>query len=142
MKYFLYAFSFLLISSAPAYSLGIPYALQMWVTPKIQGEAIRVIDGDTIEVLQNKTRVRVRLLNIDAPEKKQDYGRWSTDTMKSLVAGKTVTVTYFQRDHYGRILGQVYAPDGMNINQFMVRAGAAWVYEQYNTDPVLPIQHN
>lgn len=38
---------------------------------------------------------------------------------------KTVTVTYFQRDRYGRILGQVYAPDGMNINQFMVRAGAA-----------------
>ncbi|EFY2299661.1 hypothetical protein DP093_22515, partial [Shigella flexneri] len=35
----------------------------------------------------------------------------------------------FQRDRYGRILGQVYAPDGMNINQFMVRAGAAWVYE-------------
>ncbi|WP_244583516.1 thermonuclease family protein, partial [Escherichia coli] len=32
-----------------------------------------------------------------------------------------------------------YAPDGMNVNQFMVRAGAAWVYEQYNTDPVLPV---
>ena len=59
--------------------------------------------------------------------------------MKSLVAGKTVTVTYFQRDRYGRILGQVYAPDGMNVNQFMVRARAAWVYEQYNTDPVLPV---
>ncbi|WP_137528631.1 thermonuclease family protein, partial [Escherichia coli] len=67
------------------------------------------------------------------------YGRWSEKIMKSLVAGKTVTVTYFQRDRYGRILGQVYAPDGMNVNQFMVRAGAAWVYEQYNTDPVLPV---
>lgn len=55
---------------------------------------------------------------------------------------KTVTVTYFQRDRYGRILGQVYAPDGMNVNQFMVRAGAAWVYEQYNTDPVLPVLQN
>lgn len=62
--------------------------------------------------------------------------------MKSLVAGKTVTVTYFQRDRYGRILGQVYAPDGMNVNQFLVRAGAAWVYEQYNTDPVLPVLQN
>lgn len=48
----------------------------------------------------------------------------------------------FQRDRYGRILGQVYAPDGMNVNQFMVRAGAAWVYEQYNTDPVLPVLQN
>ncbi len=23
----------------------------------------------------------------------------------------------------------------MNVNQFMVRAGDAWVYEQYNADP-------
>ena len=106
---------------------------------QIQGHVIRVLDGDTLEILQDKKPVRVRLANIDAPEKKQDYGRWSTDMMKSLVAGKTVTVTYFQRDRYGRILGQVYAPDGMNVNHFMVRAGAAWVYEQYNTDPVLPV---
>ncbi len=91
----------------------------------IHGRVVRVLDGDTIEVMDSRKAVRIRLVNIDAPEKKQDYGRWSTDMMKSLVAGKTVTVTYFQRDRYGRILGQVYAPDGMNINQFMVRAGAA-----------------
>ena len=105
----------------------------------IHGRVVRVLDGDTIEVMDSRKAVRIRLVNIDAPEKKQDYGRWSTDMMKSLVAGKTVTVTYFQRDRYGRILGQVYAPDGMNVNHFMVRAGAAWVYEQYNTDPVLPV---
>ncbi|END4115938.1 thermonuclease family protein, partial [Escherichia coli] len=105
----------------------------------IHGRVVRVLDGDTIDVMLSQHPVRVRLVNIDAPEKKQDYGRWSEKIMKSLVAGKTVTVTYFQRDRYGRILGQVYAPDGMNVNQFMVRAGAAWVYEQYNTDPVLPV---
>ncbi|ELF6528460.1 thermonuclease family protein [Salmonella enterica] len=108
----------------------------------IHGRVIRVLDGDTIEVMASREAVRVRLVNIDAPEKKQNYGRWSTDMMKSLVAGKTVTATYFQRDRYGRILGQVYAPDGMNVNQFLVRAGAAWVYEQYNTDPVLPVLQN
>ena len=37
----------------------------------IQGKVIRVLDGDTIEILQNKTPVRIRLANIDAPEKKQ-----------------------------------------------------------------------
>ena len=105
----------------------------------IHGRVVRVLDGDTIDVMLSQHPVRVRLVNIDAPEKKQDYGRWSEKIMKSLIAGKTVTVTYFQRDRYGRILGQVYAPDGMNVNHFMVRAGAAWVYEQYNTDPVLPV---
>ena len=131
MKCFLYAFSLFVVV--------LPATL---CAAEIQGKVIRVLDGDTIEVLQDKKPVRIRLANIDAPEKKQDYGRWSTDMMKSLVAGKTVTVTYFQRDRYGRILGQVYAPDGMNVNQFMVRAGAAWVYEQYNTDPVLPVLQN
>ena len=89
----------------------------------IHGRVVRVLDGDTIDVMLSQHPMRVRLVNIDAPEKKQDYGRWSEKIMKSLIAGKTVTVTYFQRDRYGRILGQVYAPDGMNVNQFMVRAG-------------------
>ncbi|EJY8124887.1 hypothetical protein OX348_004436, partial [Salmonella enterica subsp. enterica serovar Infantis] len=41
---------------------------------EIQGKVIRVLDGDTIEVLQDKQDkkpVRIRLANIDAPEKKQ-----------------------------------------------------------------------
>ena len=58
------------------------------------------------------------------------------------MVGTSVTATYFLRDRYGRILGQVYALGGMNVNQFMVRAGAAWVYELYNTDPVLPVLQN
>lgn len=71
----------------------------------IQGKVIRVLDGDTIEILQNKTPVRIRLANIDAPEKKQAYGRWSTDQLKSLIAGQSVRVTYSHNDRYGRIIG-------------------------------------
>lgn len=63
----------------------------------IHGRVVRVLDGDTIDVMLSQHPVRVRLVNIDAPEKKQEYGRWSEKIMKSLVAGKTVTVTYFQR---------------------------------------------
>ncbi|MGY1306716.1 thermonuclease family protein [Klebsiella pneumoniae] len=128
----------LFISSAPAYSLGIPDAFQMWVTPKIQGEVIRVLDGDTIEVLQNKTRVRVRLLNIDAPEKKQPFGRWSTNQLKTLLAGQSVTVIYTQSDRYGRVLGRVLTSDGTEANRQQVISGAAWVYDRYNTDKSLP----
>lgn len=51
---------------------------------EIKAKVIRVLDGDTIEVLQESTPVRVRLLNIDAPEKKQPFGRWSGERLKAL----------------------------------------------------------
>ncbi|EBB7895792.1 thermonuclease family protein [Escherichia coli] len=105
---------------------------------QIQGNVVRVLDGDTIEVLQDRTPVRIRLINIDAPEKKQPFGRWSTNQLKSLIAGQPVTVTYTQTDRYGRVLGRVVTTNGIEANRYMVQNGAAWVYDQYNTDPSLP----
>lgn len=108
------------------------------VAAEIQGKVIRVLDGDTIDVLQDKKPVRVRLLNIDAPEKKQAYGSWSTNQLKDLVAGQPVTVTYTQKDRYGRVLGRVVTTNGTEANRYKVQSGAAWVYERYNTDNALP----
>nr|WP_257102111.1 thermonuclease family protein [Citrobacter freundii] len=105
---------------------------------EIQGIVIRVLDGDTIEVLQDKKPVRIRLANIDAPEKKQAFGRWSTNQLKGLVAAQPVTVTYTQTDRYGRIIGRVFTMNGTEASQFMVQSGAAWVYERYNADKALP----
>lgn len=104
---------------------------------QLSGYVSRVIDGDTIEVLKNNTPVRVRLANIDAPEKKQAYGRWSTNQLKTLVAGNHVKVTYQNTDLYGRVLGMVETKF-INVNRTMVIYGAAWVYDKYNTDKSLP----
>lgn len=127
MKCFLYAFSLFVVV--------LPATL---CAAEIQGKVIRVLDGDTIAVLQDKKPVRVRLANIDAPEKKQAYGRWSTNQLKSLIAAQPVTVTYTQSDRYGRIIGRVFMTNGIEANRFMVKSGAAWVYERYNTDDELP----
>ncbi|MFK7264408.1 thermonuclease family protein [Acinetobacter baumannii] len=77
------------------------------------------------------------LFNKAAPEKKQAYGRWSTDQLKSLIAGQSVRVTYSHNDRYGRIIGRVFTTGGSEANRFMVQSGAAWVYEHYNTDNAL-----
>ncbi len=127
MKYFLYAFSLVVVILPPAL-----FAAQ------IQGKVIRVLDGDTIEVLQEQQPVRVRLLNIDAPEKKQPFGRWSTNQLKALLAGQSVTVSYTQTDRYGRVLGRVVTANGTEANRQQVLKGAAWVYDRYNTDNSLP----
>ncbi|EHE3515307.1 thermonuclease family protein [Salmonella enterica subsp. enterica serovar Infantis] len=108
---------------------------------EIQGKVIRVLDGDTIEVLQDKQDkkpVRIRLANIDAPEKKQAFGCWSANQLKALLAAQPVTVTYTQRDRYGRIIGRVFTTNGTDASRFMVKSGAAWVYERYNADESLP----
>lgn len=109
------------------------------------GKVTRVIDGDTIEVktlpekiLVYEIPIRVRLINIDAPEKKQPFGRWSTNQLKTLLAGQSVTVSYTQTDRYGRVLGRVVTANGTEANRQQVLKGAAWVYDRYNTDNSLP----
>lgn len=135
MKIILTIFIFLFTAFQSANAGGIPYTLNQKI---LQGKVIRVLDGDTIDVLQDKTPVRIRLANIDAPEKKQAYGRWSANQLKGLVAAQPVTVTYTQTDRYGRIIGRVFTTNGTEASRFMVQSGAAWVYERYNADRALP----
>jgi len=56
------------------------------------GEVVRVHDGDTITVVRDKTRVRVRLRGVDAPEKGQPFGRDARQLTSKLVLGKQVRV--------------------------------------------------
>ncbi|MDY9648704.1 thermonuclease family protein [Escherichia coli] len=137
MKIIVFLLICLLTASLPAYSNGVPVGLIPFQS-FFKGKVISVLDGDTIEVLQDKKPVRVRLANIDAPEKRQAFGRWSTNQLKGLVAAQPVTVTYTQRDRYGRIIGRVFTTNGTEANRYMVQSGAAWVYERYNTDKALP----
>lgn len=141
MRIFLSVILFLFTAFQSANAGGIPSALAGILSTlnlEIQGKVIRVLDGDTIEVLQDKKPVRIRLANIDAPEKKQAFGRWSANQLKALLAGQSVTVSYTQTDRYDRIVGRVFTTNGTEASRFMVQSGAAWVYERYNTDKSLP----
>ncbi|HCC4357580.1 TPA: thermonuclease family protein [Escherichia coli] len=141
MRIFLSVILFLFTAFQSANAGGIPGALAgilSTLNQEIQGKVIRVLDGDTIEVLQDKKPVRIRLANIDAPEKKQAFGRWSANQLKALLAAQPVTVTYTQTDRYGRIIGRVFTTNGTDASRFMVQSGAAWVYERYNVDESLP----
>ncbi|EAA9461461.1 hypothetical protein EIP56_06120 [Salmonella enterica] len=139
MKIILITFIFLFTVFQSANAGGIPGVFTLNL--EIQGKVIRVLDGDTIEVLQDKQDkkpVRIRLANIDVPEKKQAFGSWSTSQLKTLVAGKQVIVSYSHKDRYGRVIGRVFTTNGTEASRFMVKSGAAWVYERYNADESLP----
>ncbi len=95
------------------------------------GKVVKVVDGDTVHVLDAaKTRHKIRLAGIDAPERKQPFGRKSKDYLLGLVAGELVEVEWNKRDKYKRIVGKIIH-DGRDVNLAMVRAGLAWWYRKY-----------
>lgn len=100
----------------------------------IEGRVVGVADGDTITVLDaGRTTHKVRLSSIDAPEKAQDFGQKSKQSLSDLVYGKVVSVRVVDVDRYGRNVGFVYIGQD-NANEEQVRRGMAWVYTKYNKD--------
>lgn len=97
----------------------------------IAAKSVRVIDGDTVEVIPNEgASERIRLLGIDAPESNQAHGAYSTQTLQQCVAQGQVTVEWFEQDRYQRLLGKVRA-NGVDCNLNQIKLGAAWHYKQY-----------
>jgi endonuclease YncB( thermonuclease family) len=101
------------------------------ITPDtpIVGKVSRIIDGDTIVLLDRHKRVhRIRLNGIDASERKQPYSAKTTEALRELVGDTEVVVTWGKKDRYGRILGDVLRDPSSeldSVNTMLVRAGWA-----------------
>jgi endonuclease YncB( thermonuclease family) len=103
----------------------------------IVGEVIKIADGDTLTLLtSDKRQIKVRLAEIDAPERSQPYNEKAKQALADKVFRQMVTVEIVDRDRYGREVGKVYL-DGDNVNMQMVAEGHVWVYRQYLKNPAL-----
>ncbi len=98
------------------------------------GRVVGVSAGDTITVLHNGKGERIRLHDINCPEKRQTFGKRAKQFTSSLVFAKTVTVQALDQDRYGRTVGEVLLPDGCSLNRELVRAGFARWYRRYAPD--------
>lgn len=99
------------------------------------GKVIGIADGDTITVMHDAQPEKIRLANIDCPEKRQAFGAAAKRYTSELAHGQEVTVTTEGHDRYKRTIGDVHLPDGRDLNQELVRAGLAWCYRKYCHDP-------
>jgi endonuclease YncB( thermonuclease family) len=97
------------------------------------GKVIAVIDGDTLLVFRDRHPVKVRLAEIDAPEKAQPYGSASKQSLVELVMGKQIQVASRVVDDYGRLVATVHAGE-INVNHEQVRRGMAWEYSRYHSN--------
>jgi micrococcal nuclease len=93
-------------------------------------KVIVVIDGDTLVVLHNGAKEKIRLANIDAPEKDQPYGMDARQAMIGMVLKKQVLIDTKAIDKYGRTVALV-SVDGSSVNEAMVKRGMAWEYSHY-----------
>jgi len=103
----------------------------------LTGQVVAITDGDTIKLLTPAMQqIKVRLADIDAPERGQPYGKKARQVLSEKIHQRQVEVEDLGTERYRRMIGRIFL-DGRNINAEMVRDGAAWVYRKYSDDPQL-----
>ncbi len=114
---------------------------------------IKIIDGDTIDILYNGEVQKVRLVGIDTPEPYSDnnlkkwfglpnkhlqlWGVKAKDYTYKRLYRKEVNISYDsiqgQKDDYGRTLASIII-DNNNFNLELVENGYARVYTEKNSE--------
>lgn len=98
------------------------------------GKVVGIADGDTLTVLtDSKKQHKIRLAEIDAPEKHQPFGTKSKQFLSDLYFGKEAEVFPRVKDRYQRIVARVKR-GGVDANAEQVNRGMAWVYRRYAKD--------
>lgn len=101
-------------------------------------EVMKVVDGDTIDVLLDGKVERIRLIGINTPETVDPrrpvecFGKEASEKAKSILSGKLIVLesdpTQGERDKYDRLLRYVFLEDGTNLNLSMIQEGYAYEY--------------
>ena len=104
--------------------------------PLTASEVIRLVDGDSLIVKLNGSPQQVRLACIDAPEIGQfPYGRLATNAFRGLLPSDSAVIIYpIKKDRYGRTIGHVSTPGGVDVAEELVSRGLAFVYTRYLSD--------
>jgi len=95
---------------------------------------VGISDGDTLtarcKIERASTTIKVRLAEIDAPEKSQRFGRRSKQHLSEICFRKTAEVRPVATDSYGRTVAHVRC-GATDASGEQVRAGMAWVFTRY-----------
>ena len=102
-----------------------------WAEERLNGQVLRVADGDTITIITGDQQTKkIRLSEIDTPERDQPWGRQASRALSKKVANKSIVAKVSGVDRYDRVIAEIFVGE-RNINHEMVSEGHAWAYRRY-----------
>jgi micrococcal nuclease len=102
------------------------------------GKVVAITDGDTFKLLKkDSTLIRVRLANIDCPERKQPFSKRAKQFASDAIFGKNIEISVLKKDRYGRFIANVFYDNKKNLSKELLKAGFAWHYVKYSNDLTL-----
>lgn len=106
----------------------------------LTGKVVGIMDGDSFKLLTaDSTLVKVRLANIDCPEKKQAFSAKAKEFTSNAIFGKTVTINILKTDRYKRYISNVTYNDSLSLCHQLVKNGLAWHFVRYSNDSTLQL---
>ena len=99
--------------------------------PIKEAQVVRVIDGDTLDVLIAGVKHRVRLFGVDTPERGEPCYKEASKRTRQL-SGEIVQIEPGPRsqDRYGRLLFYLYTRTGVSIEATLIQEGLATAWTQ------------
>ena len=91
---------------------------------------IHVSDGDTITIMMDGEKQKIRLYGIDTPEINQSFGTEAKQFLSDQILNKEVEIVIKDTDRYKRLVAIVYF-NNKSMNEVLLKEGWAWWYEAY-----------
>lgn len=105
---------------------------------EFSAQVTTVEDGDTFEVvMDDKKKIVIRLFGVDCPEDGQAFSSKAKLFVEAQCSNKKLKIVKNTTDPRGRLVADVFLPDGRSLAKELLKAGYAWHYKQYSDDKEL-----
>ncbi len=100
----------------------------------VEGEVVKIVDGDTYDLQTPNRTIRVKMEGIDAPEKGMRFYKESKKYLHDLCFGRKVLFVPNGICKFNKQIGFTYLTGGLELSHEMVRSGYAWHFKKYSSD--------
>lgn len=97
-----------------------------------------VYDGDTVQLSNAAGKFKLRLTDIDAPERNQPYGLKARRALMKLCQGDAIKASadIVGKDKYQRLLGKLQCND-TDASLYLLEQGYGWYPQKFSHEPKL-----